>query len=193
MSHSIARGLLVLSVALALGACIASTNPVGPESAAVAEPGLVGSWRYTGTVDVWNFVHVLPLPGNRVQVVAINDRRSDWAVLVGHVSAAGPRRVLNVRLVSASDDVREQVESEGRPDHPYSFIVYRLEGKDRLVTAQPFGAIQKALQNGKLTGESADDDVFVADEPERIAAVFASASDPDLFAETVVYLRVAAP
>ena len=59
--------------------------------------------------------------------------------------------------------------------------------------AQPFGAIQKAFQNGKLTGESPDQDVFVEDQPERIAAVLASASDPDLFGETLVYLRVPAP
>ena len=193
MPNSI-RTLTVLALSLSLAACIASTNPVGPESQAVAEPGLVGSWRYAGSQDdVWNFVHVLPLPENRVQVVAINELRSDWAVLVGHVSTAGPRRVLNLKLVSASDSIRGEVEKQGRKDYPYSFVVYRLEGKDRLVVAQPFKAIQSALQSGKLSGESPDNALFIADESARISAMFAAAPDPELFAQTAVYLRVPAP
>lgn len=194
MRTLIERNLIALAVALSLTACIASTNPVGPESQAVSEPNLIGSWRYAGTQDdAWTYVHVLPLPDNRVQVVAVNELRSDWAVLAGHISEAGPRRVLNLKLVSGSDAVRADVEKEGRPDHPYSFVVYRLEGKDRLVVAQPFKAIRAALENGKLLGESPDNALFVADEPARIAAAIGAASDPDLFTQTAVYLRVPAP
>jgi hypothetical protein len=147
MLNPIARNLIALCVTLSLTACIASTNPVGPESAAVA----------------------------------------------GHISAAGPRRVLSLKLVSASEAIRSDAEKKGRPDYPYSFVVYRLEGKNRLLVAQPFKALTGALQKGKLQGESPDNGIFIADEPERIAAALASATDPDLFTQTAVYLRVEAP
>jgi hypothetical protein len=194
MLNPIARNLIALCVTLSLTACIASTNPVGPESAAVSEPNLMGTWRYAGTLDdVWTYVHVLPLPDNRLQIVAVNELRGDWAVLAGHISAAGPRRVLSLKLVSASEAIRSDAEKKGRPDYPYSFVVYRLEGKNRLLVAQPFKALTGALQKGKLQGESPDNGIFIADEPERIAAALASATDPDLFTQTAVYLRVEAP
>ncbi len=194
MLQSIVRDRIALAVALLLASCIASTNPVAPESDAVSEPRLIGSWRYVGAQeDVWTFLHVLERPGNRMEVVAISELRGDWAVLAGHVSAAGPRRVLNLKLVSASENVRAVVEKQGRADYPYSFVVYRFEGKDRLVLAQPFKALSAALKEGRLRGETPDNGLFIADEPERIAAVLASASDPDLFAQTSPYERISAP
>jgi hypothetical protein len=103
--------------------------------------------------------------------------------------------VLNVRLVSGSDGVRSEIEKKGRADHPYSFIMYRLEGKGRLVIAQGFKAIQTALQNGKLAGEPSvnGSPAAVKDEPKRIAAAIGAASDPDLFVGSMVYLRVPDP
>jgi hypothetical protein len=194
MADRIARALTALGLALALAACVSSSNPAGPEGAAVAEKGLIGHWRYAGTQDdVWTFVHVMELENNGLQVVAINELRSDWIVLAGHVTVAGPRRVLSLRLVAGSDGVRGQIEKQGRPDLPYSFVAYRLEGKDRLVVAQPFKPLQVALQEGKLSGEVSPAGVFVTDEPARIAAVFAGASDPELFARSTVYLRIPEP
>jgi uncharacterized protein YfaP (DUF2135 family) len=194
MPKTLVRNVIALAAVLALAACVASDKPVAPESNAVEEAGLIGTWRYAGTQDdVWSFIHVLQLPDRRVQIVAINELRGEWAVVGGHVSQAGPRRVLNLRLVSASEPVRVQIEKQGRTDYPYSFVMYRLEGKDRLVVAQPFTALQKSFQNRKLSGESADNALFVADDPERMVAALGSASDADLFAQNVVYLRVPAP
>ena len=192
MPHPIVRALTALGLALA--ACVGSTNPAGPESEALAEKGLIGTWRYAGTLDdVWTYFHVLPLPSNRLQVVAINELRSDWAVLAGHITAAGPRRVINLRVISASDGVRAQIEKEGRSSHPYSFVVYRFEARNRLVIAQPFKPLRAAMQAGKLYGESSGNAAFVADDSQRITEILAAATDPDLFAQTAVYLRVEAP
>ena len=194
MADRIVRTLTALVLALALAACVASTNPAGPESEAVAEKGLVGTWPYAGTNDdAWSYIHVLSLEKNRLQIVAINELRGDWAVLGGYITQAGPRRVMSVRLVSGSDGVRSQVEKAGRADHPYSFLVYRLEGKDRLVLAQGFNAIQTALKKGAVSGEAVNGGLLIADEPGRIAAVFGAASETDLFTGSTVYVRVPAP
>ena len=194
MAVRIARALTALGLALALAACVASSNPVGPEGAAVAEKGLIGHWRYAGTQDdVWTFVHVLELENNRLQVVAINELRSEWIVLAGYVTVAGPRRLISLRFVAGSDEVRAQIEKLGRPDLPYSFVAYRFEGRDRLVVAQPFKPLQVALQEGKLAGEVSPSGVYVTDESARIAAIFAGASDPELFARSTVYLRIPEP
>jgi hypothetical protein len=193
MSGFLARTALALAI-VTLCACVSSTNPAGPESAAVEEKGLIGSWQYVGDKDdVWSFVHVLPLSGNRLQIVAVNSLRSDWAVLSGYVTPVGPGRVINAKLVASSDAVKTQVAKDSRPDHPYSFIAYRLESKDRLVVSMPAKALQIAVKSGKLAGEATNAGIFVADESAKIATALGAASDADVFAQTLVYRRIATP
>jgi hypothetical protein len=190
--RTIAIGLLC---AVLLGGCAASKNPLGPESEAVSEPRLAGSWQYDGDErGEWDYLHVLAGEHTTFQIVAVNSEERAWVVLSGHVTAVGEHRFVNLRILQAPQEIDADVERHGRKDtHPYSFIGYRFEDDGRLVLAYPLEALHAAVMAGRLAGTTDGDyDVFITDEPAAISAVLGGLSDAELFREPIAYRRIAA-
>jgi hypothetical protein len=180
-------------VAALLAGCAASIHPVGPLSEAVSEPRLAGVWAHEGGVDRDEYVHVLPNDdGKRLQIVAVHHGDKSWAVLDGHVTAVGDRRLLNLRIAAADARLSADAERSGHKDtHLYSFAAYAFEGDDRLIVSYPREVLYQAVEEGRLAGELAGDyDVFVADSPAAIAGVLSAVDTAALLADPERYRRV---
>jgi hypothetical protein len=190
------RAVAILLFAVTLAGCAASKNPVGPASAAVSEPRLAGVWVHEDDNDRWEYLHILPsADGKQLQIIAVNHGDKSWAVLDGYVTAVGERRFVNLRLAAADADLMADVDKSGRKDtHPYSFAAYALEGDDVLSLAYPADPLYKAVNDGRLAGETSGDyDVFVADSSDKIVAVLGAVDDATLFKEPKRYRRVKSP
>lgn len=192
------RTVAALVIAVALGGCAMSKNPVGPAGEAVSEPGLVGTWQYAGDKsDGWDYLHIFPSgTGNAVDVVAISSADKTWSVLNGYVTAVGERRFVSLRLKTATESVlQDAAKMAAAADHPYSFVAYRLDGSDKLMIAYPLEQLQQAVKSGKLAGKIAADseyDVIIDDSSANIAAVLGAIPDGELFKDPLPYRRVAA-
>jgi hypothetical protein len=185
-----------LVIAVALGGCAMSNNPVGPASEAVSEPGLVGTWQYAGEKsDGWDYLNVFQSEsGNTLEIVAISSEDKSWAILAGHVTAVGERRFVSLRLTAGSEAVMRDSAKQGPVgDHPYSFVAYRLDGGDKLVIGYPLEPLQEAVKGGKLAGSAAGEyDVVIDDSSANIAAALGAVPDAQLFKEPLPYRRIAA-
>jgi len=184
-------GLLLTTLALA--ACAASKNPVGPASEAFGEPQLAGMWTHVAEGETRDILHVIPLDadGTAFNIVFVNHEERDWAVLDGYVTAIGDRRFVNLRLRAASGDLMADIDRQGRKDsHPYSFVAYAFEGGDVLRIALPREALYKAVEEGRLAGETNGDyDVFVSADSSEIAAFLGTADAAELFRDARRYRR----
>jgi hypothetical protein len=191
------RVTVSLLSAIALAACVASTNPIGPDSEAVGEPRLVGLWVAENNDKGSDYIHILPAADSdkKVQVFALDRAGDGWAVLDGYVSAVGERRFVNLRLAAADPGTIAEVEESGRKiTHPYSFVAYAFAGDDRLSLSYPLELLQKAVKEGRLAGETVGDyDVLIADSSANIAAVLGATGDADLFKEPIHYRRISLP
>jgi hypothetical protein len=190
------RIVVAFLLAGALGGCVASQNPVGPENEAVSEPRLAGAWQYVGDRrGAWDYLHVIPSEdGKTLEIVATNAEERAWAVLAGHVTAIGERRYVSLRLTTASAKLMADLEKQGsREKHPYSFVAYRFDGDDSLAVAYPLKPMRDAVKEGRLAGKMEGDyDVVIDDSSANIAAVLGTVADADLFGDPVTYRRIAA-
>jgi hypothetical protein len=187
------RTIGALLAAVALAGCAASKNPLGPASEAVSEPRLAGVWAYEGNDDRWEYLHILPSDdGKQLQIVAVNHGDKSWAVLDGYVTAVGERRFVNLRLAAADAGLMADVDKTGRKDgYPYSFAAYAFDGDDRLTIGYPLEPLHKAVQDGRLAGETNGDyDAFIADSAANVAAVLGALDDATLFNDPKHYRRV---
>jgi len=187
-------GILIAGM---LGGCAASQNPLGPESEAVSEPRLSGTWQYVGDKSgSWDYLHVFPSGnGSVLEIVAINSEDKDWAVLSGYVTAVGARRFVNLQVIGASAALKADLDKqEHRATHPYSFVAVRFDADDRLAVAYPVEQLHAAVEAGRLAGETVGDyDVFITDSSDNIAALLDSLAEGDLFKDPLLYRRIGAP
>jgi len=177
-----------------LAGCAASQNPLGPESEAVSEPRLVGTWQYAGDKSGgWDYLHVFPSgSGSTLEIVAINSADKGWAVLSGYLTAVGERRFVNLRIVEASAALRADLDKQAHKDS-YSFVAVRFDGDDRLSIAYPVEQLHAAVKDGRLAGETVGDyDVFVTDSSANIAALLGGLGEGDLFKDPLLYRRIPA-
>lgn len=197
MRSSVMTAMLVAMLAALLGGCVASKNPAGPAAEATSEPRLAGSWEYDGSHgQEWDYLHIfLGEEGKALQIVAINSGERTWAILSGHVTADGERRIASLRVDAAGPSLQEDLARQGKADsHPYSFIAYRLEGDDRLSVAYPLEQLYQAVKSGQLAGETVGEhDAFISDSSDKIAAVLRAIPEADLFRDPAVYKRIAGP
>lgn len=189
--------IAALAMAVALGGCAMSKNPVGPASEAASEPGLTGTWQYVGDKSGgWDYLHIFPSDsGNALEIVAISSADKTWSILSGYVTPVGERRFVSLRLTTASETIlQDAAKMAAVADHPYSFVAYRLDG-DKLMIAYPLEQLQQAVKGGKLVGKIAADseyDVIIDDSSANIAAVLGAIPDGELFKDPLPYRRVAA-
>lgn len=197
MRSNVMMAMAAALLSALLAGCAASRNPAGPAAEAASEPRLAGTWQYDGPHgQEWDYLHVfLGDEDKTFQVVAINSGERTWAILSGHVTAVGERRIANLRVEAAGPSLREDLDRQGTSDsHPYSFVAYRLEGDDRLSIAYPLESLYRAVKTGQLAGETAGEhDVFISDSPDKIAAALGAIPEADLFRDPAVYKRIAGP
>jgi hypothetical protein len=192
------RVIAALLTAVALAACAASKNPVGPASEAVSEPRLAGIWTYGGKEESRrDILHIIPRDDTATtfDIIFVDHADSDWAVLDGYVTAIGERRFVNLQLRAASASLMTEIDSQGHKDsHPYSFVAYAFEGDDVLRTALPRETLYNAVKEGRLAGETSGDyDVFVSADSGDIAAFLGTVDAADLFKDAHRYQRSQLP
>jgi hypothetical protein len=189
--------VIAVLVAGVLGGCAASQNPLGPESEAVSEPRLTGSWQYVGEKSGgWDYLHVFrDGEGRGIEIVAINSTEKAWAVLVGYLTAVGERHFVNLRVTEAAAAVEADLDKQQYPaTHPYSFVAIRFDGSDGLAVAYPIEQLHAAVTAGRLAGTTIGDyDVLITDTSANIAALLGGLSEDDLFKDPLLYRRIPAP
>lgn len=195
MRSSVMTAMVAALLSALLAGCVASKNPAGPVAEAASEPRLAGTWQYDGPRgQEWDYLHVFLGDEDRtLQVVAINTGERTWAILSGHVTAVGQRRIANLRVEAAGPSLREDLARQGKAEsHPYSFVAYRLEGDDRLNIVYPLESLYQAVKSGQLAGETVGEhDAFITDSSDKIAAALGAIPEADLFDDPVIYKRVA--
>jgi len=193
LSRRLGTACLALLLAVLLGGCMASQNPVGPLSEAVNDERLLGSWRSDKTGET-EFVHVLRRNGasDLAMEIVVANQENGWLVFRGHVTTVGDGRYISAKLVTADDGTLEEVgKSPVKDSHPYSFAAYKLEGDDTLIVATPIEAVHTAVAEGRLAGKTEGEyDVYVTDSSANIAAFLGGLDDAKLFTDPVRYSRV---
>lgn len=187
MTSTAVRAVCSLLAAFALAGCVASKNPIGPASEAVAAPRLAGVWVKEGDADGREYLHILAdaADDKRLQILAVNHGDKVWAVLDGYVTAMGERRFINLQLTDADAQTKAEIDRSRRKEsHPFSFVAIAFDGDDRLAVAYPLEPLLRAVKDGRLSGETRGDyDVFINDSSDKIAAVLGTVDEAHLFPE----------
>jgi hypothetical protein len=187
----LARVLAVCTFALVLAGCLPeSANPITPPEQGLDAPELHGLWR-SEMAETTLYVHVLRGAGPELEIVAVGhdaDNTGSADLYVGHVSAVGPRRYLNLRPADAQADAAA----------PYWIFGYE-RGDDDGITLLFLSAdtLARAVDDGRLTGEVTTDSVGrsvrLTASGEEIAAYLNETATKELFDRAIDFQPVAAP
>lgn len=203
MRAGLLKSLIGVCLAAALGACtLMSKNPAGPEAAAVAEPGLYGSWTNTGEGGEISVLHIFPrseAADNLLTIVFAGGGAEDggWYALDGHVTAlADGRRYLNMRIYASTPEAIAELDSTypDRADYPYAFMPYKIVDADHIqLGAPPMEEALAAVKAGTLAGtvvEAGFPIAKVSDSSEKVSAFLATQDAAKAFADPLEFTRI---
>jgi hypothetical protein len=158
------------TLVLLLAACVGSVQPVYTDSDLAYDPGLLGTWRDSGSTASAS-VTAVKAPA---YAIACTDEDGKQGEFAAHLARVGDMTLLDVEPAALPEALSETYRDHFVPLHSFFFV---KQGKDRLVltTLDPvmLNAFLRA-QPGAVPHFLHDHDVVLTGEPGAIQAFLAS-------------------